>query len=454
VENEIRVSQGLLMSHIVIHDPNHFPLKCYASRLAQACMRKSACEAFERRLDIATEQSQSILLTNKRTSEYSMLVGAVNDVVALLKSARNEVTIDCVNERACQVQCLLITKAQQHRYTRMVDSSCATESIFRSGLSVRKLHSMKESTCNSQAFMRSKFANKEYSHGMNDGILSAQALFRARNSTYGSLRDCSSVCEALIRTRKECEAYRAKREASCVAEGLLLADVTNSKYNCEVSSAQMLQAITRSNSQGLVYLLSALASAWSRGCILTKKKYNEFQPVVNASRLSQSLFRARGLEESMKDMKASTRICQDLLDDKKFRQQEEKKRKEAIEQAKVELMKRTKSASSPTPASPPDDSTKYPTVLASPRKDEGIKITPGSPTSTKAVTQRPTWIADSASNVCMRCRRPFSITNRKHHCRNCGILVDEQCTEKRPLPQLGYPKPVIVCKSCIARYYT
>ena len=54
----------------------------------------------------------------------------------------------------------------------------------------------------------------------------------------------------------------------------------------------------------------------------------------------------------------------------------------------------------------------------------------------------------------MLCRRAFTMTNRKHHCRYCGILVDEQCTERRALPQLGYAKPVLVCRSCVVRHFT
>ncbi|ORY35602.1 hypothetical protein BCR39DRAFT_511030 [Naematelia encephala] len=82
-------------------------------------------------------------------------------------------------------------------------------------------------------------------------------------------------------------------------------------------------------------------------------------------------------------------------------------------------------------------------------KNSGISFPPP-PSHTSShlleTTTAPTWVD---SDVCMRCRTAFTFTNRKHHCRNCGLVFDQACSSRMmPLPRFGITDDVRVCEGC------
>ena len=61
----------------------------------------------------------------------------------------------------------------------------------------------------------------------------------------------------------------------------------------------------------------------------------------------------------------------------------------------------------------------------------------------------PVWVPDSDALTCMHCKKSqFSLLNRKHHCRKCGTVVCNACSNQKWLLPQQSSKPLRVCLTC------
>lgn len=59
------------------------------------------------------------------------------------------------------------------------------------------------------------------------------------------------------------------------------------------------------------------------------------------------------------------------------------------------------------------------------------------------------WVPDSEANTCMHCKKvQFTLVNRRHHCRKCGVVCCNTCSSKRFLLPAQSSKPLRVCMTC------
>jgi hypothetical protein len=59
------------------------------------------------------------------------------------------------------------------------------------------------------------------------------------------------------------------------------------------------------------------------------------------------------------------------------------------------------------------------------------------------------WQSDADVNSCCACATTFSLFNRKHHCRVCGLIFCHDCSNfYATVPDLGFRYPVRVCGGC------
>ena len=59
------------------------------------------------------------------------------------------------------------------------------------------------------------------------------------------------------------------------------------------------------------------------------------------------------------------------------------------------------------------------------------------------------WVRDENVDSCKACQIKFTFSERKHHCRDCGLIFCNNCTRYEiEIPRLNIRKQVRVCQSC------
>src|SRR5262249_54428664 len=64
----------------------------------------------------------------------------------------------------------------------------------------------------------------------------------------------------------------------------------------------------------------------------------------------------------------------------------------------------------------------------------------------------PQWVKDKDRNNCKDCNTEFKGMTRRHHCRGCGEIFCDNCTDNRvSLTFYGYEDPQRVCAACFGK---
>lgn len=59
------------------------------------------------------------------------------------------------------------------------------------------------------------------------------------------------------------------------------------------------------------------------------------------------------------------------------------------------------------------------------------------------------WLRDDTADSCTKCKVRFGLTERRHHCRNCGHVFCSRCSRyESEIMQLRIRRPVRVCQDC------
>lgn len=60
------------------------------------------------------------------------------------------------------------------------------------------------------------------------------------------------------------------------------------------------------------------------------------------------------------------------------------------------------------------------------------------------------WVTDESVSACMACSCPFTLFQRRHHCRSCGNIVCDLCSPHRiRIGELGHTEAQRACLHCV-----
>lgn len=68
------------------------------------------------------------------------------------------------------------------------------------------------------------------------------------------------------------------------------------------------------------------------------------------------------------------------------------------------------------------------------------------------INYAPVWIPDKLADKCMKCNAPFTLVNRRHHCRGCGKIMCSDCLKYKAIIKNISNDPVKICEECSKRY--
>merc|ERR1712154_12930 len=49
----------------------------------------------------------------------------------------------------------------------------------------------------------------------------------------------------------------------------------------------------------------------------------------------------------------------------------------------------------------------------------------------KNIAENNAWFDDKLSDACLLCGNAFTVFSRRHHCRSCGLLVCQSCSDRK-----------------------